>query len=354
MKKIDQCIHAAANNVRRILNKDSIGCIRYTVTWRCNSKCESCDIWSKATGENDLTVEQLEKLCKSPLLKNVRRIILSGGEPTLRSDFPDLVTVMHRNLPKAEFGATLNGLMPERTAEMIKKIFKDNPNIPFVGVALSLNGPKETHDRSRGVPGSFDKTIETYHLIKDTVPTKFSFTFLPYNIEYFDWTQNFAKELGTTAYLCWTVMNDRFDVPNKDLQFFKEDIKEYLKRYLDDNNFGTRLPLSYLYDHFINEQFMQCYAARQFFHLAPEGDVYPCNFKLSDDRIIGNVKQQSFEEIWTDPSRQRMSKEIDCGECIYQNGPCGDSDLNYSNRNNPLELFRWYLWKRIRFKRLIE
>lgn len=354
IKGMNILVGATTNNLRRILNQDRIGCIRYSVTWQCNSRCESCDIWNKATGDKDLTVEEVEQLCKSPLLKNVQRVVLSGGEPTLRNDFPELVTVMHKNLPKARFSVTLNGLLPERTAEMIREITKVNPNIVIQSIGISLNGPKEIHDKSRGVPGSFDRAIETYHMIKDTAPVKFSFTFLPYNTEYFNWAQKFAKELGTRTYLCWTVMNDRFDMQNENLNFFKEGIKEYLRDYLKNNDFYTRLFLSYLYDNFIQEKFMQCYAARQFFHLGPEGDIYPCNFKLSEDRIIGNIKKQSFEEIWNSPSKKRMLEEIDCGQCIYQNGPCGDSDLTYSNRNNPLALCKWYINKRIRLKKLIE
>jgi len=343
-----------ANSCRRIVNRDRIGCIRYSVTWRCNSRCESCDIWKKATGEKDLAVEEVEKLCKSPLLKHVERVVLSGGEPTLRNDFPELVTVMHRNLPKAKFSVTLNGLLPEKTAQMIKKILKDNPNIIIENIGISLNGPKEIHDRSRGIPGSFDRAIETCYLLKDFAPIKFSFTFLPYNTEYFGWTQKYAKKLGIGAYLCWTVMNDRFDTQNKDLNFFKEGIKEHLEEYLKNQRFPTRLLISYLYDNFTHEKFMQCYAARQFFHLDPEGDIYPCNFKLSKDRIIGNARKQSFEEIWNNPSKKRMLEEIDCGECIYPNGPCGDSDLNYSNRNNVFTLLKWYVNKKIRLKKLIE
>lgn len=354
MNRITQNLLAVENNIRRLCNCDRIGCIRYTVTWKCNSRCESCDIWNKAIGDDDLKAAELDKLCKSPLLKHVRRIILSGGEPTLREDFPELVSVLYKNLPNAYFGITLNGLLPDRTAKMVETIVKENPGIHIRNVGISLNGPEEIHDKSRGVPGSFEKAIKTYHLIKDLVPTRFSFTFLPYNVDYFRWVRDYAKEIGSEAYLCWTVMNDRFDVQQKDLNFFKEGVKDHLREYLKEHNFTTRLCMAYLYDHFIKEQFMQCYAARQFFHLAPNGDIYPCNFKLSDDRIYGNIRQKSLEEIWRNPERQRILKEIDCGECLYPNGPCGDSDLTYSNRNNPFALVGWYLKKRLLLKKLID
>ncbi len=262
---------------------------------------------------------------------------------------------MHKNLPKARFSATLNGLIPDRADQMVHKIVKDNPNLVFESVGISLNGPEEIHDKSRGVPGSFKRAIKTYHLIKDVVPVRFSFTYLPYNTEYFEWVQEFAKKLGTSAYLCWTVMNDRFDSNEKELEFFQEGIKEKLRQFLKDKNFAHRLVMSYLYDNFIQRKCMQCNAARQFFHLDPEGNVYPCNFKLSKDRIIGNVKQKSLKNIWAKADRQRVLKEIDSCECIYQNGgPCGDSDLSYSNYNNLTAVLWWYFKKGLKSEKLIK
>jgi radical SAM protein with 4Fe4S-binding SPASM domain len=260
---------------------------------------------------------------------------------------------MHRNIPKASFGMTLNGLLPERTEQMIRQILKDNPNIKIHNAGISINGPKEIHDKSRGIPGAFDKAIETYNRIKDLIPVRFSFTYLPYNTEYFQWTRDYARELGTSAYLCWTVMNDRFAVQGKDLNFFKDEIKDHLKKYLEEGDIGTRIIRSYVYDHFIHEQFIQCFAARQFFHLDPEGNIFPCNFKLSDDRILGNIREKSFEDIWESPEKQRVLGEIDRGECIYPNGPCGDSDLTYSVRNNLFNVAGWYAKKVVSGKKLI-
>jgi len=342
------------NTLRRYLNKDRIGCIRYSVTWRCNARCKSCSIWRKTTGENDLSVEEVDKFCKSSLLKNVGRIVLSGGEPTLRKDLPDLVFVLHKNFPKAKISMTINGLLADRSYKMIKEIVKRNPKLEIENIGISLNGPKEIHDRTRGIIGSFDNAVKTYKLVKDLVPTRFSFTYLEDNLNYFEWVQNYAKELGTEAYLCWTVMNDRFDTQNEAWEFLQKDLKNHLRDYLKDKKFFTRITLSYLYDNFLKKKFMQCYAARQFFHLDPEGNIYPCNFELSKDRILGNIRKTSFEEIWNDPKRQKILNEIDCGKCIYQNGPCGDSDLNYSNQNNLWALFKWYIKKKISFKDLIE
>lgn len=342
------------NNLRRIMNIDKIGCIRYTVTWRCNSRCKSCNIWKKKITESDLTPKEIMKLGKSPLLKDVRRIVLSGGEPILRNDFPELVSALHKSFPKAKFSMTTNGLLVEKTYRMIKEIVDKNPKIIIEHVGISLNGPREVHDETRGVPGSFDKAIETYHKIKHIVPVKFSFTYFEDNLDLFEWVQKFAKELGTEAYHCWTVMNDRFDTQDEHWEFFEEEIKPHLIEYLNKRDWFHRVLMSYLYDNFLKKKFMQCYAARQFFHLCPNGDIYPCNFDMDKSRLMGNIREKPLEEIWETKIRKRILKEIDSGKCIYQNGPCGDSDLTYSNLNNLFTVFGWYLKKKLTFKKLIE
>lgn len=345
--------HCFENTLRRSLNKDRIGCIRYSVTWRCNSRCKSCNIWKKKTGKNDLTVEEVDKFCKSPLLKHVRRIVLSGGEPTLRDDFPELVSALHRNLPKAKISMTVNGLLVKRTYNMVKEIVEKNPKLIIPNIGISLNGPPKINDETRGIPHSFDNAIKTYELIKDFAPVRFSFTYFKENSKYFEWVQNFAEKIGTKAYLCWTVMNDRFDTQNEGWKFFQEDIKPHLRNYLKKNSFTSKVGLSFMYDNFLQKKFMQCYAMRQFFHLDPEGNIYPCNFKLTSDRIMGNIRKDSFENIWNNSNKQKILKEIDCGKCLYQNGPCGDSDINYSNQNNLWAIAKWYLKKKIKFKKLI-
>ena len=110
---------------------------------------------------------------------------------------------------------------------------------------------------------------------------------------------------------------------------------------------------SYLYDSVINRCLMPCYAGRQIVHIDPEGNVYPCNFKLTDDRILGNVREHSFDDIWENIS-QEILDEIDLKVCMYPNGLCGDSDILPSVKGNPPELIKWYIRKTINREKLIQ
>lgn len=314
------------DTVRKWGNIPKIRCIRYTTTWECNSKCDSCSIWKIDPKKNDImTLKELERFANSELLKDVRRIVISGGEPFLLEDLPERLQILHKSCPNAYFGMTANGLTPERILRLVKRIFKLSPDINIGSLGLSLNGPPEIHNRSRGIEKAFEKTIETYELIKDYVPVRFSFTFLPYNINEYKWVKEFAKQKGTDAYICWTVISNRF----YDRNFLGDiTIKEFyqkLRPVLNEEKF--KIKQRYLYNSFIEERHLDCTAFRDFFHIDPYGNIYPCNFKLTEDRIIGNVKESNFAEIW---SRKKVVEDIKSGGCLYPNGVCGDSDIFYS------------------------
>ncbi len=358
------------NWLRYVFNRrDRIFGLRFTTTWKCNSKCITCSIWQiKDAGKNDLSVDEIDKFSRSKYFRHVKYITLSGGEPTLRGDLPEVISVLHKNIPSAVINMTTHGMNPELEEEIFKKILKDNPDITIGLVGLSINGPPEIHDETRGIKGSFDKVVETYHRIKDLVNCAVSFTFCKQNAKYFEWVQNFAEKLGTHAYICWTVMNDRFRITDEDLVFWQPGMekvfRDYIKRRFDfqDNFKGklknlfylpTGITHSYLYDSIIHKRIMPCYAGRQIVHIDPEGDVYPCNFKLSPDRILGNLREKDFDEIW-EKNPRRILKEIKRGECMYPNGLCGDSDILPSVQNHPPAVIKWYLSKIIKRKDLIE
>jgi radical SAM protein with 4Fe4S-binding SPASM domain len=350
-------------------NRNRIMGLRITTTWRCNCRCKTCHIWEiDYAGQKDLTVDEIDRVTQSKYFRYVEYITLSGGEPTLRQDLPEYIAALHKNIPNAVINMTTNGMNPDAVEKMFAKVLKDNPKIKFGLVGLSLNGPQEVHDATRGVGAAFDKVIETYERIKDMVPCQFSFTFCRENVDYFEWVQDFARKKGTSAYICWTVMNERFKVSDRDLVFWKTGMEKVLAKYAKErfkypdtlkgkleNLFflPPGIVSHYFYDHVVNKRIMPCYAGSQIVHIDPWGDIYPCNFKLSADRILGNIREKSFDEIWKSFSKKTL-KKIRKGECMYPNGLCGDSDIYPSVNSHPPALMKWYLKKWIKKKELVE
>jgi MoaA/NifB/PqqE/SkfB family radical SAM enzyme len=64
-------------------------------TSRCNSRCVSCAWWT-SSGDDDLTIEEIEPLAASLRGLGTRLVVFSGGEPLLRSDVFDIAQLFRR------------------------------------------------------------------------------------------------------------------------------------------------------------------------------------------------------------------------------------------------------------------
>ena len=64
-----------------------------SVSYNCPSKCKTCNVWKKKA--NDLTLEEWGKVFDS-LGKSPYWITFSGGEPFMRPDIVELVTLFYK------------------------------------------------------------------------------------------------------------------------------------------------------------------------------------------------------------------------------------------------------------------
>jgi MoaA/NifB/PqqE/SkfB family radical SAM enzyme len=108
----------------------------------CNLHCTHCYWWLNRKENEELTLEQWQKVIDEKFKKkHIFIITLVGGEPTLR---PDVIDLFVKQFPKRICIVT-NGTFP------LKKI----KNLYFYWI--SIDGTKEVHDKIRGT-GSWDKT----------------------------------------------------------------------------------------------------------------------------------------------------------------------------------------------------
>lgn len=86
----------------------------FAVTYRCNSKCQNCNLWQKKP-ENELTLSEIDEFfsVNRGIFKDVKSIQLTGGEPFLRSDLPEIAGIVSKNIPGCMVWIPTNGLDPE-------------------------------------------------------------------------------------------------------------------------------------------------------------------------------------------------------------------------------------------------
>jgi len=137
--------------------------LNFVITKRCHSRCTYCDIWKvKDTPgglDNELTLDEVKSLAAAnPYLQ---WIDFTGGEPTDRPDFPQVVQAFAEacpNLLLAHFPT--NGLATKRITEMAAEL-KRTLRARLV-VSVSIDGPPELNDRLRGIRNDFGHAVDTF------------------------------------------------------------------------------------------------------------------------------------------------------------------------------------------------
>ncbi|MBI5076440.1 MAG: radical SAM protein [Nitrospirae bacterium] len=160
-------MYSPFRHVSSIFSKSRPIHLTFFITHRCNARCPFCFYLRSdddQISDRELSLDEIRKVSSS--LGNLLWLSFSGGEIFLRDDLSEISRIFYRNNKPAIILLPTNGLMPGRIREMTEQILKDCSK-STIAVKLSLDGLNEAHDRLRNTPGSFSKTIESYHLLRD-------------------------------------------------------------------------------------------------------------------------------------------------------------------------------------------
>ncbi len=261
------------------------------VTYRCNSRCRTCDIWKREPGP-ELSPEQFERLPGG-----LRNINLSGGEPFLRSDLPEVVAVLRRKYPGAALVISTNGLAPERIERSVRQMGK-------VGVRVSIDAEGRLDDEVRGVNGAFDLAIETVDRLaalglKDL---GVSATISADTAGHLRRLKKIADDRGIEFVTGLVHSSPTYFGEHEGLMPAGAELEQELA-WLRDRELSSRRVKDWFRAYFtegIIDQLrgrprrMRCGAGRYFFFMEPNGDVYPCNVWPEK---MGNILEKTFDEI---------------------------------------------------------
>jgi MoaA/NifB/PqqE/SkfB family radical SAM enzyme len=132
------------------------------VTSRCNLKCSFCFYYEEIDAANaakELTLADHQKLAKSMWPFYILNI--GGGEPMLRADLADVCGAYIENCSVKQLVIPTNGFYTAKVVDTVTKIVSRYPQTSLA-LIISIDGTRELHDKIRGLPGSYDKLIETY------------------------------------------------------------------------------------------------------------------------------------------------------------------------------------------------
>ena len=319
----------------------------WNLTNRCNLACPHCYAHVESNGVADeLSTEEAKNVIDDLAHQQILVLILSGGEPILRSDLYELAT--HAREKGIICALSTNGtLIDERH---VKKILKSG--ISYIGI--SIDGTPERHDAFRGRHGAYRSSLKAIRLCRDQgikVGLRVSLTShtaseLPRIFDLFENERlvklyishmNYAHKAGsrmalepieTRRIMCLVV--------KKAIEYLKDDS---FFRDIVTGNSDADAPFLFLslkrqdsdlarslYNHLMQNGGNA--SGGRLANIDPWGEVHPDPFSRHIN--LGNVRQQPFSQIWNECSdplvvslRQRKTPfKGRCGKCRFV-GICG-------------------------------
>jgi len=308
--------------------------IHWNITNFCNLNCRHCYTIDRRTGK-ELTTEKALKVVEEIIDANVLEVTFSGGEPLLRKDLFTLAKTLYDN-GVSVFLTTNGTLIDKNVAEKLEEC-----GITYMQV--SLDGAKpETHDKFRGVPGAFRRTMNGLKAIAEytdilvniaTVPTKENFHEIPDIL-------NIAIELGFN----YRILECKPLGRGKNIQEQLLGPKEYrellefiLKKREELKETKTKIFLSECFAFLVDERFskspnkplIDCPAARSLCAIDADGNVSPCSYFSFLGISVGNIRHQSLTEIWRSSWFFNELRKIDFSNPMYSPQEC--SSCKYKN-----------------------
>ena len=282
-----------------VLHRPRLSVLMFYATSRCNSRCNTCNIWRK-TPKEDLSFEVLRRTVESRAVDKKTRIGLEGGEMLLHPDFDNILDYLSSGGYNYELLS--NGLLPERLEEAVRR-----HKIPRV--YLSLDGGRETYEAVRGVDG-YDKVVASIHRLKEIVPISIMYLINPWNGQAdLEHVMGLCREHG---------LDLRVGVYNN-MEFFDttrrmHEVDYSVDTHVDVSGFAENQAFIDLFDAWkAGEVQLPCLSIRQELVVYPNGDVPLCQNKQI---ILGNLNERSLDEILADPETVRLQKaHLHCNGC---------------------------------------
>jgi sulfatase maturation enzyme AslB (radical SAM superfamily) len=287
--------------------------------------------------KNELVYKDWVEVMKDPIFRDVRDLIVSGGEPSLFADYVLAVKLFVDTMPKLErLVINSNGFTPDILIESMAEIAKycKRKGVKLVA-SVSIDGVEDVHDSLRRIKNGFNKCAKTVSGYKK-LASKYGFKvavsslLLKKNIDRYQEMVEWLRKSKTEGSFQVVGFHDTYikNMESKGELDIDSNVKEKFievleairdskstrgisRYYWEDmismykNGTNRTTPCPFLYDDFVVDSL---------------GDVYYC---LSV-RPIGNFikEKRTVGEIYYDPKNIEFRKNLPKKACKKCNSGC--------------------------------
>ena len=301
------------------------------ITHECIARCIMCNIWQIPRNVPNLPADQWVRLLSSDLFVDLRELDITGGEPFIKKDLPDLfagICELKKTSLKAlkSIAVTTNGLLTEQvlshTEKILPKLQKKNLELVMV---CAMDAVGNIHDKIRNYKNAWSKVNETIEgLIKlkekyTNLIIGLKTTILPINIGELENIARYAGSKGLFTIISPCIITKarylNSDRVNR-LVFSKEDIEKMIQFYQSE-----MFRWSYHTDtlvHYFKTGIMKkpCSCGFNYFFARSNGDLFLCPLI---NHSIGNINETPVMELYLSEKASRFRRRVghypECREC---------------------------------------
>ncbi|MCK8061463.1 MULTISPECIES: radical SAM/SPASM domain-containing protein [unclassified Fusibacter] len=279
------------------------------VTDKCNLHCLGCySLVEDRNNKVQMPINQVRLTLNQLKECGVKRIIFSGGEPFLRTDFWEICKMAKEELGFEHVSVITNGTLPS-------KAYKEA--ITYLDeIAVSIDGFDATSWFIRD-EGIMPAVIETIDFLKSHVPVSLIATLHSKNIKHMKDYQQFAK--GKGLYLSYSILSvSPDDEKFQDYLFSQEDflsINENIKTLdyeagmldtpIEAMSFGCK---------------GKCGVCSDVISIGADGSIYPCHMMHDDNLSLGNITATTVQKAVEafDMDKIHIDSIDDCSACEFK------------------------------------
>lgn len=307
------------------------------VTYRCNMRCRICGIWKTGSQVSEMSLIDLEKVLNDPLFSQIEFVNINGGEPNLRKDLVQIVTLLvHKFTHLNTITLNTNGTPTDRALKNIKDIFRicQTRDIRF-SVSVSLHDLGKRFDAVSGTKGAFPKVVQTIRGLKKIQEQNNFFLSVNcvisnYNLFHVHKLKKWSEKEG--IYLNFTLgeVRERFKNESMNNILIKNDNKKHLIEFLYDLAKEKSLFQHHAYRYHClaemlrsgKDRTLSCHYLMFGAILDADGTLYYCK----DSKALGNTQKESAYKIYF------KKENLDYRERVLVKGKCKKCPPNTFNR----------------------
>jgi len=304
----------------------------WEITLACDLACRHCGSRAGHDRPDELTTAEALDLVDQMADLGVKEVTLIGGEAYLRADWLDIVRKIRARGMMCSTTSGGRGLTAERVAEA--------KAAGLMGASISIDGDEATHDRLRGVSGSYRSAIAAMRALRESgmrlsCNTQINRLSMPI-------LGNILEAIAAEGIKAWQIqltvpMGRAADEPEILLQ--PHDLIELfpllasLKKRCDElgvrlwpgNNIGYFGPYeSVLRGYNYRGHGGSCGAGRASLGIEANGAIKGCPSLPSTAFTGGNIRDASLKDIWERSAALRFTRERTtrdlwgfCQSCYY-------------------------------------